>query len=109
MKTSRMAKNIVALLVLLLLFSVHPLRAQTLATLEGTTFDSTRAVLPGTLIEITGPAVTRTVLSDDKGFYRLISLPAGDYTITATHSGFTRQVLRSVALILDRVETLDIT
>jgi len=88
---------------------VLPVRAQTLATLEGTTFDATRAVVPDTLIEVSGPTVSRTVISDDKGSYRLMSLPAGDYTVTATRSGFSRQVLQNVMLMLDRVVTLDIT
>src|SRR5438876_11662651 len=99
----------VAALVLLLFVNLLPLRAQTLATLEGTTFDTTRAVLPGTLIEITGPTVSRTVFSDEKGFYRLMSLPAGDYTITLTHLGFTILVLMGLVLVMVRIVTIVIT
>ena len=62
------------------------------ATLTGTIRDASGAVLPGVTVEASSPAIqgaVRTVVSDAAGIYRIIDLPPGLYTLTATLPGFT--------------------
>ena len=46
------------------------------------------SVVPGTEVVFHGEQVSRTVISDDKGFYQ-IDLPAGLYTMTAVRLGYS--------------------
>ncbi len=87
-----------------------PSFAQTFtATAEGTVYDATKATLPGTSVIVKGATVERSVVADGKGFYRAVALPAGAYTITASHPGFAEKVLTGVTLVLDHTVTVDIT
>jgi outer membrane receptor protein involved in Fe transport len=69
-------------------------------SIEGTVKDNTGAVLPGATIEAKSPALigVRTTVSDSNGAYRFVSLPPGDYVISATLSGF--QAAQSPTLTL---------
>jgi len=68
-------------------------RAQIITgALRGTVTDATGAVLPGTTVELSGPALIggpKTATTDEKGQYRFPSLAPGVYAITASLSGFT--------------------
>jgi hypothetical protein len=59
-------------------------------TVQGAVTDDTKAVVPGVTVtalnEQTGQV--RTVVSDDRGFYRMAALPPGRYTVTAELTGF---------------------
>ena len=80
----------------LLLFSSTAASAQTTtATIEGTIFDATGAVLPGVTIAVQGETVARSVVSDATGFYRALALPPGRYTVVATLSGFQSAASRA--------------
>jgi hypothetical protein len=46
------------------------------------------SVVPGTEVAFHGEQVSRTVVSDDKGFYQ-IDLPVGLYTMTAARPGYS--------------------
>jgi hypothetical protein len=76
---------------LLLVLSVSAVNGQVAtATVQGTVTDDTKSVLPGVTVtavnEQTGQV--RTVVSDDRGFYRIPALPPGRYTLTAELTGF---------------------
>jgi hypothetical protein len=61
------------------------------ATITGTVRDTSGGVLPGVTVEATSPALAgtaRTVVSDNAGIYRIIDLPPGAYSVTATLPGF---------------------
>jgi hypothetical protein len=61
------------------------------ATITGTVRDTSGGVLPGVTVEATSPALAgtaRTVVSDNAGIYRIIDLPPGAYSVTATLAGF---------------------
>ena len=82
---------------------VTPLAAQTDVTtsrVSGTVKDTGGGVLPGATVEAknesTGLLATAVVRTD--GFYQVINLPPGPYTLTASISGFrpsTRDSVRS--------------
>src|SRR5712692_5772333 len=69
----------------------RPAKAQTVnGGFHGTVSDSTGAVLPGATVEAKNLATNavRQAESDDTGFYTLVQLPPGNYTLTASKAGF---------------------
>jgi hypothetical protein len=61
------------------------------AGIAGTVKDASGAVMPGVTVEASSPALierVRSVVTDDKGAYKLIDLRPGRYTVTFTLSGF---------------------
>ena len=84
----------VAALALFLTFPA-PARAQSSAvnaTIEGVILDSTGGAVPGVAVTLTntGTGASRTVTSNDTGFYRAQLLPLGTYRLDAEIPGFTR-------------------
>jgi len=66
-------------------------RAQDTA-IAGTVRDASGAVLPGVTVEAASPALiekVRTVVTDDRGEYRVVDLRPGSYSVTFTLTGFT--------------------
>ncbi len=60
--------------------------------IAGIVTDSSDAVLPGVVVEVTSPALiekSRSSTTDGSGQYRITALPIGTYTITFTLSGFS--------------------
>ncbi len=67
--------------------------AQTAAgtgVITGTVMDNTRAVLPGVMVTVSGPAAmgTPTSTTNESGIYRVPSLPPGEYTVRFELTGF---------------------
>lgn len=62
-------------------------------TLVGNIMDAQQAVLPGVTITATSPQLIgeRMVISDERGYYRLLNLPPGEYTVAAELPGFKIQ------------------
>src|SRR5689334_12265480 len=80
----------------------------TTATVQGTITDATGAALPDASVVITGETASRSVRSDARGFYRVSSLPAGVYVLTASREGFLTTVIDTLSLVIDRTSTLDL-
>lgn len=83
-----------------LLAAVPAAAQQQLATLQGTITDQTGAVVPGVTVTATHAetGLTRTVVSNEVGVYRLASLEPGPYRLTAELMGFNRAVRDRVVL-----------
>jgi carboxypeptidase family protein/TonB-dependent receptor-like protein len=68
--------------------------AQTVSTtagaINGTVTDTTKAVLPGVTVTLSGPAVmgSPTTVTDQNGFFRLPSLAPGEYRLKFELAGF---------------------
>ena len=61
-------------------------------SIAGTARDATAAVLPGVVVEAASPALiekVRTVITDERGEYKIIDLRPGIYTVTFTLIGFS--------------------
>ena len=79
-------------LVFITLVSVAPVVAQTgQGGLTGYVKDEQGGVLPGVTVTATSPELIgqRVATTDASGYYRLINLPPGTYTITAELTGFS--------------------
>ncbi|HVG53017.1 MAG TPA: carboxypeptidase-like regulatory domain-containing protein [Vicinamibacterales bacterium] len=69
--------------------------------IAGTVRDAQGAVMPGVLVEVTSPALiekVRSTTSDQRGQYRIATLPVGTYSVTFTLEGFTKQQQNNVVL-----------
>ena len=85
-----MVRTRVVLASLLLLSLAAVARAQTGGSLRGYVKDEQGGALPGVSVTATSPALIQpsTAVTDAEGYYRLINLPPGPYTITAELTGF---------------------
>src|SRR5690348_6607155 len=60
--------------------------------IAGEVADSSGAKVAGAKVEVTSPAliqVARDTVTGDDGLYRIVNLPPGVYTVTASQNGFT--------------------
>src|SRR5437667_3229158 len=86
-----MLRHLKALAVMVSLL-VIPTAAYAQASIVGTVRDASGAVLPGTTVEASSPALiekTRTVVSSGTGQYAIEDLRPGTYTVTFTLTGFS--------------------
>jgi len=75
-----------------LLFAPVDSWAQQTSTISGTVRDASGAVLPGVSVEVASPALiekVRSAVSDGQGYYRVVDLRPGTYTVTFGLAGFT--------------------
>ncbi len=80
------------LLLVVLMASVLYAEAQsTGSSLRGYVKDAQGGVLPGVTVTATSPDMLQpaTAVTDDTGYYRLINLPPGEYTVSADLAGFS--------------------
>jgi hypothetical protein len=91
---------------LILFVAALSLHAQTTGEIIGKITDEQGGALPGVTVEVKGPALqgSRSNVTDTKGDYRLVLLPPGTYTLTATLAGFA-QVQRTVTVSLAKTAT----
>lgn len=63
-------------------------------SIRGYLRDEQGGVLPGVTVTATSPTVagTYTAVTDQDGHYRLLTLPPGTYSLTATLSGFSKSL-----------------
>ncbi|MBI4475074.1 MAG: carboxypeptidase regulatory-like domain-containing protein, partial [Acidobacteria bacterium] len=80
-------------------------------TLVGTVYDAQQAVLPGVTITAASPALQgeRTTISDERGYFRLLNLPPGEYTVTAELPGFSTHKRGGIAVRAGATFTVNIT
>src|SRR5215470_12614904 len=86
------------------------LRAQFTTVLEGRVTDPSDAALPNAEVTVENPAtgVKRVVRTSDVGYYRVASLPPGQFTVRVSASGFDTGVYEGVLLENDQTKTFNI-
>jgi len=104
-------KLLTAVVVCLLSCSPLLLRSQELqGVLNGTVVDASGAVIPGATVTVTqkeGNVAARTVKTDAHGAYTVTDLPAGDYNISITSSGFQTYQAQNITLFVAQTRTVD--
>jgi hypothetical protein len=82
---------------------------ETTGTIQGTVKDATGAVVPKAAVEISSPALitSRTMDTDEAGFYRFTLLPSGVYTVTVTTTGFRQAKRTTIKLEVGRALPID--
>ncbi len=97
--------------VLVLLVSATAASAQmTTGIISGTVKDQSASVLPGVSIEIknVGVGIVRTAVTDERGRYRVASLPLGDYSVQGSLDGFGTAVRTGITLAVGRESVVDL-
>ncbi|HEV2022708.1 MAG TPA: carboxypeptidase-like regulatory domain-containing protein, partial [Terriglobales bacterium] len=91
--------------------SLGTLAAQTFrGGIQGTVTDSTGAAVAGAEVTATntGTTLSRTSTSNDQGDYFFNELPLGDYTVTASKSGFKTQAVKGVSVEVSASQHVDV-
>lgn len=98
------------LLICLFLFGSFEISGQTSSgRISGTVTDSTGAVVANAAVTISDPAtnLSRTVTTDENGFYTVTNLPVGTYSVSAEVQNFKKSVLSGNVLNADGRLTVD--
>src|SRR5947209_3695937 len=105
----KLGLQVVVVLIGALFFSAQA-QTTTVGTISGTIRDEKGAVVPRAEVSIQGEGTgtSRTVSSDDNGFYLAPSLPAGRYTITTAPSGFKKTLASGVDLHVGENRTVNL-
>jgi hypothetical protein len=76
----------------------------------GTVTDRSSAVIPGAHVVVTNAAthVSRETITDSSGFYQVLALPIGNYTISVDHKGFNPVTTNSSKLEINQSLKIDI-
>ncbi|MFI5057914.1 MAG: carboxypeptidase regulatory-like domain-containing protein [Candidatus Acidiferrales bacterium] len=117
MTTARRTMPQVVILALAILLAIEfsvPLRlsAQVVgATVSGTAVDASGAVVSGASISLKNTATSNTTkaVTNGVGFYIAPNLPAGDYELAASATGFATQVRSGITLTVGQQLLLNLT
>jgi hypothetical protein len=92
-----------ALLGFLLLGAAGLMAQNNNATLSGTVFDTTGAVIPSATIAVTDAAsgLTRATISDGRGFFSLVGLPVATYDVKVSAKGFNSLLRKGISVHID--------
>lgn len=101
---------LLAVLVALLAIGSPAAAQETTGTIAGTIEDTSKAVLPGVTVMVTGPTLlgTKTTVTNERGEYTLRLLPPGRYGVTAELSGFATVVRRDIEVRVGQVASVDL-
>lgn len=98
-------RNTILVLIATLMLGVVGYGQRTVGDIEGTITDQQGSVVPGITVNVTGISVglSRTVLSDAQGKFRLSQIPAGVYKITTSAAaGFEASVADNVTVTIEK-------
>lgn len=111
MRTLTFDVRVCVVLSLALIFANGPAWAQEASgKVLGTITDPRGGVIPGVKVTVTNTAtqVSRDTTTDQDGFYQVISLPIGNYRVTAEHPGFRKGVTDEHKLLINQALRVDI-
>src|SRR3954471_3385753 len=85
-------KRLAVGVLLLLMCAAIDAAAQTEGSIRGYARDEQGGALPGVTLTVTSAEnrKPRVAVSDQEGYYRLLNVPPGDYTVTAELAGFAK-------------------
>lgn len=115
MFAQRLFKSAVLPLFALLLFAVsaasvaHAQSQSINGTIRGRVADPSGASVPGATVTVTNPTVgvTRTTTTANDGYYVLVNLPLGVYTVAFSANGFSPLTVQKVELNAGTESTID--
>ena len=81
------------------------------ASVSGTITDPQGGVIPGVTVTVTniGTSLSKTVKSDDSGYYAVSDLNPGTYNIVVSAPGFATKKVNSVILAVAQVSRQDVS
>ncbi|HNQ15444.1 MAG TPA: carboxypeptidase regulatory-like domain-containing protein, partial [Pyrinomonadaceae bacterium] len=78
-------------------------------SIEGVVKDTAGARIPGATVKIEGNAFNRTTTSNEEGFYRILAVPPGEYTVTASSGNFADSEPTKATIVLGIATPVDFT
>ena len=89
----------------------YSLLAQTTSTIQGTVTDRQGLPISGADVSVAADtlAVSKKTITDTSGNYSIAALPAGLYTLTVSHPGFSTQVFKDLEITLNRTLKFNIS
>jgi hypothetical protein len=99
-----------AILLITTMLTGAGLAQETTGALQGTVKDSTGAVIPGATVTAAAPTLvgTKTITTDERGYFHLSNLPPGTYSVTVTMKGFTTLKRQGLTLEVGHSPSLDL-
>jgi hypothetical protein len=97
--------------VLIFLFACGSATAQTATgRIIGTATDAQGAAIAGARITVTntGANVSWNTVTNNEGFYQVLELPVGNYSVTAEHEGFSKVVTAPQSLDINQALRIDV-
>ncbi len=100
LRIARELEFVLGLITVLLLFTSVSLGQQITATLSGTTYDQSGAVVPNAQVAVKNESTgdTRNTVSNGDGYFTVTALPPATYDVTITAPGFQSWVQKGVVL-----------
>ena len=92
-------------------FAMPPqLAAQTASTVQGSVTDKQGLAVAGAEVRLSGDTIgtSRTVKSDSAGNYVFENVPAGNYSLTVSHDGFSSRAFNDLHVTLNRTLDFDV-
>ncbi len=84
--------------------------AQTTSTIQGMVTDKQGLAIGGAQLRLSGDTIgtSRTTVSDATGAYQFQNLPAGVYTLTTSHAGFSTNAVKDLDVTINRTLTFNL-
>jgi outer membrane receptor protein involved in Fe transport len=110
-KVISIAGRVGVVLALAVVFSGSMLAQQNYGTILGVVMDRTGAVVSQAKVKVTnvGTGVIRETTTDKDGFYRVLSLPIGDYIVAVEKQGFGKEITSPQKLEINQNLRMDMT
>src|SRR5882672_11279912 len=108
---SAMVRNSLALGIVLALFGGGQASAQTTyGIIEGSITDATGGALSGVTVTVTQPntGFVRTVVTDERGLYRVLNLNPTEYDVAVELKGFATVTRRAVKIDVGQAVALNL-
>lgn len=106
--TISMLKNSLRLTFLFLVLTSLAVAQETTGSIKGTIKDSSGAVIAGATVQVSGNAYSKTATTDQEGFFQLLQVPPGRYTVTVTAANFGTTKQEQLEVTLGRATVTDL-
>ncbi len=106
----RVRRAAFALSLAVLAFAVFASAQDTTGRIIGTVTDSQGAAIAGAKIIIAnvGTNVVSDTVTNNDGYYQVLQLPVGSYTVTVEHAGFAKAVMAATSLDINQSLRIDV-
>lgn len=104
------ARRAAIALSLAVVFTVFASAQNTNGRIIGTVTDTQGAAIAGAKISVTntGTNVLSDTVTNNEGYYQVLQLPVGSYTVTVEHAGFAKSVTAATPLDINQSLRIDI-
>ena len=104
------ARRVAIGLSLAVVFTVFASAQNTNGRIIGTVTDTQGAAISGAKISVTntGTNVLSDTVTNNEGYYQVLQLPVGSYTVTVEHAGFAKSVTAATPLDINQSLRIDI-